>query len=101
ADHIARRWEPAAGRQRASWQAWVGQGGIAALALSPDGRVLVAAGGIPKELTGVGRGEVKFWDTTSGNELLTLRAHEDCLHDMALSPDGRWLAVSCSERAVN
>ena len=70
----------------------------AGLAFSPDGRVLVTAGGLPNEPGLIkGCGEVKFWDVTSRKEILTLRAYEHRISSMALSPDGKLLAVSNGE----
>lgn len=88
--------DSASGRLRASWKfgpylAW-------ALAFSSDGRVLVAGGGEESDpafpLLTKGSGEVKFWDVTAEKEILAFRAHEECVYWMALSPDGKLLAVS-------
>jgi WD40 repeat protein len=58
-------------------------GGCAAF--TPDGSRLVTAGD---------DGVVRFWDTTNGEEVLTLRAHTGRVEGLALSPDGNLLATS-------
>jgi WD40-like Beta Propeller Repeat/WD domain, G-beta repeat len=67
------------------------------LCFSPDGRVLLACGGqsnwpgiLPDK-----PGEVRFWELLSGKEIHTLCGHKDRIAYMALSPDGKLLAVSC------
>src|SRR5207244_1469145 len=56
-----------------------------------DGRILLA-----------GDGQVlRLWETATGKELLTLPAHEEGVSTLALSPDGKLLAVSGSSKTVN
>jgi WD40 repeat protein len=67
----------------------------AAVAFSPDGSRLAAAGG---EL---GRpGEVWVWGASTGKELLRLRAHADSITCLAFSPDGRRLATGSADQTV-
>jgi WD40 repeat protein len=69
------------------------------ITFSTDGLVLVAGGGtenIPG-LPGFPRGqlgEVRFWEVLSGKEIYGFHAHRDMISYMALSPDGRLLAVT-------
>ncbi|MFP6614033.1 MAG: hypothetical protein VB835_17110, partial [Pirellulales bacterium] len=51
---------------------------------SPNGRRLA---------TGSNDGNVKIWDTSTGHELLTLRAHPTGVMGMSFSPDATHLAT--------
>jgi WD40 repeat protein len=69
------------------------------ITFSTDGLVLVAGGGTDNVpgLPGFPRGqlgEVRFWDVLSGKEIYGFHAHRDTISSMALSPDGRLLAVT-------
>jgi len=58
------------------------QGDAWEVAVSPDGRRLVSAGG---------DGLVKVWDTATGSEVMSL-PHHPCVHTVAYSPDGKHIA---------
>jgi WD40 repeat protein len=64
---------------------------------SPDGRVLFAGGGQPESPLGVGwfrpPGMVAAWDTATGKSLGQFKALLDHVVHMAVSPDGKLLAV--------
>jgi hypothetical protein len=60
-------------------------------AFSPDGNRL-ASGSIDKK--------VKIWETTSGNELLTLKGHSCIVLSLAFSPDGKRLAMASVDEKV-
>jgi WD40 repeat protein len=67
------------------------------LIFSPDGsRLYCATGGYRREPLA---GEVKVWETDSGKELGTI-VRQTTIHRIALSPDGRRLAVTGMEDAV-
>jgi WD40 repeat protein len=67
--------------------------GFFALAFNPDGSEL-AAGGSYDPLVGRGYGVAKVWNTTSGEEILTL-AHDPpgTVTAVAFDPTGNWLAT--------
>jgi WD40 repeat protein len=64
---------------------------IRALAVSPDGKVLVSASDDET---------VKFWDIESGRHFKTLRAHNGAVRGLAFSQDGRRLATAGWDRLV-
>src|SRR5947207_182712 len=68
---------------------WRGQrGGLAAMALSPDGKFLVAAGG-GQHGQAFGK-DLELWDTSTGQKLRTAKG---TFSSVAFSPDGQTLAV--------
>jgi predicted NACHT family NTPase len=66
-------------------------GTVFAVAFSPDGKRLATAGS---------DGVVRFWDVTSGRELLTCKSHSNLVVSVAFSPDGKTLASSSSDRTI-
>jgi hypothetical protein len=73
------------------------QGRFQGVAFSPDGRRLAAVGG----KIGVHRdGEVKVWETDSGEEIFSLRGHVGGLQSVAYSPDGRRLASAGLDQTI-
>jgi WD40 repeat protein len=99
-----KRLASAAGQQVKVWDAQTGQelfsfkiGPSGGVAFSPDGKRLASASGrwqgLPKGWDGV-PGEVKVWDTQTGQELLTVKANAGPYAKLAFSPDGKRLASS-------
>lgn len=68
---------------------------VRALAFSPDGKLLAAAGGNPSQF-----GEVKLWDVAARRELRSIRGHRDNIFAVAFSPDGKTLATCSYDRLV-
>ena len=82
----------------------IGDGGVGspildrvlALSYSPDGRMLVSAGGIPART-----GEIKIWDPASGALLRELKdAHSDTVFAIAFTRDGRRLASGGADKLI-
>jgi len=68
---------------------------VRALAFSPDGKRLAAAGGLPARW-----GEVNIWDVESRKELRSIKGHSDCIYAVAFSPDGRSVATSSYDKLI-
>lgn len=65
------------------------------LAFHPDGRRLAVASGTPGRL-----GEVKLFDSVSGQLLADLLVSEDAMFDVAFSPDGNRLAACGADGSI-
>jgi uncharacterized protein with WD repeat len=63
---------------------------VRAVAFSPDGKLIAAAGGDPAQF-----GEIKIWSVAERQELRSMRGHRDNIFAVAFSPDGARL-VTCS-----
>lgn len=68
---------------------------VRAVAFSPDGKLLAAAGGLPAR-----GGEVKIWDVEKRAELRTIHGHGDCIYSVAFSPDGKTLATASYDKLI-
>jgi WD40 repeat protein/serine/threonine protein kinase len=85
-DRTIRVWDTFAGRELATFPA----GDVLRLAISPNGKHLVTAGG---KLDQPERpGELILRDAETGRELVSLGGHTRILTAVAYSPDGRYLA---------
>ncbi len=61
-------------------------GSFQAMAISPDGRWLAQAAGMPL-------GNVEIWDATTGQKLQSIPAHKLAVVKLSFSRDGRWLVT--------
>jgi WD40 repeat protein len=66
-------------------------GGIYTIALSPDGNLFA---------TGDTHPEVRLWQMTTGQHLLTLLGHKGSIWSLAFSPDGKILASSSFDETI-
>jgi WD40 repeat protein/tRNA A-37 threonylcarbamoyl transferase component Bud32 len=89
-DGTLRAWDAATRQPRAPLGKH--KGGVLALSLSADGRLLAAAGGA-SVIDKVQFGEVRVWDMTTGKEVASFDVPAAAVPSVALSRDGRLLAA--------
>ncbi|QEH35190.1 Serine/threonine-protein kinase PrkC [Aquisphaera giovannonii] len=82
-------WEPATGRLVRGWYA--GEGTVAALAFSPDGRTLVSGHLLP------GR-NLRAWDVSTGRLLRAHAGHPQRVRAVAVAPDGRTVVAAGGQK---
>jgi WD40 repeat protein len=68
---------------------------VRAVAFSPDGTWLAAAGGNPAQF-----GEIKIYTVSDGKELAAMRGHRDNIFALAFSPDGKTLATCSYDKMI-
>lgn len=71
------------------------KGMVNAVAFSPDGMTLYAAGGEP----GIS-GEVRAWKVADGSEFKNFAGHTDACYALAVSPDGKLLATGAYDQKI-
>lgn len=74
--------------------AW-GEGTVTAVAFSPDGRHLFAAGGSVGQ-----KGELRQWTVADGGFVRSLSAHTDSIYALAVSPDGKIVATGSYDQRI-
>ena len=66
---------------------------VSSVAFSPDGKTLASAGEPNSVSSGLSRGgEIKLWDTRTGEQVRTLEGHSHTVGCVAFSPNGDVLA---------
>jgi WD40 repeat protein len=68
---------------------------LESLAFSRDGSLLVASGGVVSEF-----GEIQIWDFAKRELIRSIKASNDSLYGVSLSPDNRQVAVGCADKLV-
>ncbi len=68
---------------------------VRAIAFSPDGKLLAAAGGNPAQ-----SGELKIWSVADRKQMHAIGGHRDNIFAIAFSPDGAKLATCSYDRSV-
>jgi WD40 repeat protein len=84
-------WDPKCGRMIRGW--FGGPGTTAALAFSPDGRILASAHLVLED-------NVRLWDVASGKLLATLKGHTARARTLAFHPHGKLLASAGSDKSI-
>lgn len=88
-------WEVATGKERRSFKGH--RTNVAALALSPSGRILASAGGGPNNRSD---DSVRLWDVATGMELRRLTGHRNIVSGVAFAPDGKTVASASNDGTV-
>ena len=65
------------------------EGEVIDVAISPDGKLLAAGGGVKGK-----SGTIQLWDTTSWKVVDVLKGHSDRVRSLSFSGDGKYLATS-------
>jgi WD40 repeat protein/serine/threonine protein kinase len=76
------------------------RGVVWSIAFSPDGQTLASGAGTADQADLRAPGEVKLWDTLTGQVRATLRCHGDAVRAVAFAPDGQMLATGGLDRTV-
>jgi WD40 repeat protein len=74
--------------------------GVSKVAFSPDGQRLASVGWVRMRDERGAAGEMKVWDVTTGQSLLTVPGHGGRMDCVAFSPDGKRLATGSSDSTV-
>lgn len=68
---------------------------VRSVAISPDGKLLAAAGGLPAKA-----GEVQIWSLQDHKLVRTIKGHSDCIYAVVFSPDGKQIATSSYDKLI-
>jgi RNA polymerase sigma factor (sigma-70 family) len=74
-------------------------GGVHAVAVAPDGKMVASGGDRHARLSGGSPSEIRLWDIATGKLQWTVEGEEGIVRGLAFAPDGKML-VYCDDRAV-
>ena len=75
---------------------WSGHGDtVRSLSFTPDGKRIVAGGGVSGAI-----GQVRIWDVASSKETLVFGDHTDIVNQAAISPDGTTVVTASSDKSL-
>jgi WD40 repeat protein len=99
-DKVIRVWDVATGKTLRTIRGEIAPGDtgkVFAIALSPDGKWLAAGGFLG---TGETQDAIRLYDFASGELKVLLKGHDDVVHVLAFSPDGRRLISGSSDKTA-
>jgi WD40 repeat protein len=73
---------------------------VSALAVSRDGRYLLASGGSDSQTAGAGEDVFRLWDIERGELLRTFTGHIEPVLDIDISPDSHLAASASADRTI-
>ncbi len=85
--------ESVSGRQWYGFDRHLGDGGVQAIAFSPDGRLLAVG-------HGGSEGIVRIWEVLTAKEIVTLHGHAGGVNVIAFSPNGQRLASAGADSSI-
>lgn len=67
---------------------------------TPDGRQIISASAVIDDRITLDTAELIFWDSATGQELRRIDDHRHTINGLAVSPDGRNLAIASAGRVI-